>query len=398
MSGALRITRTVNIPDQVRLARFARAPELGPRILFFSGGSAAGPLSRRLVSYTHNSIHLITPFDSGGSSAVLRRAFHMPAVGDLRNRMMSLADQSVTGNPQIVTLFAHRYPKDLEPARLNKLLQSMIKGHHPLVAAVRDPMRKIIRTHLGFLAQAMPPSLDLAGASVGNLVLVGGYLNNDRHLDPVIFLFSKLAEVRGVVRPVVNQDLHLAAELADGTLLIGQHKLTGKETAPINSPVKRLLLSRHKTKLTPTQPGIRAKMHKYIGQAELICFPVGSFFSSLLASLLPKGVGRAVAENDCPKVFIPNTGEDPELLGQGIMDQVRLLLEHLRRSAGEDLPPRSLLNFLLVDTRRGGYPGRLDEAELKRLGVTLIDTKLVSRHSRPLLDPELLAQALLSLL
>ena len=259
-------------------------------------------------------------------------------------------------------------------------------------------MRKIIRTHLGFLAQAMPASLDLAGASVGNLVLVGGYLNNDRHLDPVIFLFSKLAEVRGVVRPVINRDLHLAAELADGSLIIGQHKLTGKETAPLAVPIKRLLLSRHKTRLTPAQPGIRAKMHKYIGQAELICYPMGSFFSSLLASLLPKGVGRAVADNDCPKVFVPNTGEDPELLGHGIMDQVRLLIEYLRLSAGEKRPVPSLLNFMLVDTRRGGYPGRLEEDELKRLGVTLIDAKLVSRHSRPLLDPELLAQALLSLL
>jgi CofD-related protein of GAK system len=397
LSTGLRISRAVHIPDPVRLARFARVPELGPRILFFSGGSAAGPLSRRLVNYTHNSIHLITPFDSGGSSAVLRRAFRMPAVGDLRNRMMSLADQSVTGNPQIVNLFAHRFPRDLSQKRLRELLESMIKGHHPLVAAVRDPMRKIVRTHLGFLAQAMPESLDLAGASVGNLVLVGGYLNNGRHLDPVIFLFSKLAEVRGVVRPVVNQDLHLAAELVDGTLLIGQHRLTGKETAPISSPVKTLSLSRHKTRLTPVQPGIRSKIHKYIGQAELICYPMGSFFSSLLATILPKGVGRAVAANDCPKVLVPNTGEDPELLGQEIMDQVHLLLTYLRRSAGGDLPAKSLLNFLLLDTRRGGYPGRLDKAGLKRLGVEVIDTKLVSRHSRPLLDPELLAQALLSL-
>ena len=78
MSDHLTITRTVQLPDKIRLARFARAPELGPKVLFFSGGSALNPLSRRLINYTHNSIHLITPFDSGGSSAVLRKAFGMP--------------------------------------------------------------------------------------------------------------------------------------------------------------------------------------------------------------------------------------------------------------------------------------------------------------------------------
>jgi CofD-related protein of GAK system len=393
----LRITRNAQIPDPVRLARFARAPELGPRILFFSGGSALASLSRRLVEYTHNSTHLITPFDSGGSSAVLRRAFRMPAVGDLRNRMMSLTDRSVTGNPQIVSLFAYRFPKDQSQDKLKALLASMREGHHPLVAAIRDPMRKIIRTHLGFVEQAMPASLDLRGASVGNLVLVGGYLNNGRHLDPVIFLFSKLAEVRGLVRPVINQDLHLTAELADGRLVIGQHKLTGKEAPPPGVPIKHLSLSRHRTKLTPVQPGIRDKIHKIIGQAELICYPMGSFFSSLLATLLPVGVGRAVGENDCPKVFVPNTGDDPELLGHDLKDQVRLLLDYIRRSAGKDLPTASLLNFVMVDSQRGEYPGLAGVAEIKELGVEVIDTRLISRRSRPLVDPELLTQALLSL-
>ena len=32
-------------------------------------------LSMALPNYTHNSIHLVTPFDSGGSSAKLRQAF-----------------------------------------------------------------------------------------------------------------------------------------------------------------------------------------------------------------------------------------------------------------------------------------------------------------------------------
>ncbi|MFW5958104.1 MAG: GAK system CofD-like protein, partial [Desulfosalsimonas sp.] len=73
------INRTARLPDPVRLARYEKLPDLGPRLLFFSGGTALRELSAQLIGYTHNSIHIITPFDSGGSSAELRRVFHMPA-------------------------------------------------------------------------------------------------------------------------------------------------------------------------------------------------------------------------------------------------------------------------------------------------------------------------------
>ncbi len=70
-------------------AEYESNPDAGPKLLFFSGGTALNGLSQVLKRYTHNSIHLVTPFDSGGSSAVLREAFDMPAVGDLRSRMMA---------------------------------------------------------------------------------------------------------------------------------------------------------------------------------------------------------------------------------------------------------------------------------------------------------------------
>ena len=85
------------IPDSRRVERCLRLPEFGPRLFFFSGGSALKETSQVLKRYTHNSIHLSTPFDSGGSSAVLREAFHILGVGDIRNRMMALADESALG-------------------------------------------------------------------------------------------------------------------------------------------------------------------------------------------------------------------------------------------------------------------------------------------------------------
>ena len=61
--------------DQTRLKQVrTRLRARAPRILFFSGGTALRETSRKLVRHTRNSIHLVTPFDSGGSSAVIRQA------------------------------------------------------------------------------------------------------------------------------------------------------------------------------------------------------------------------------------------------------------------------------------------------------------------------------------
>lgn len=397
MAPRITISHTATIPDPIKLTRYLRAPELGPKVLFFSGGTALKALSRRIIDYTHNSIHLITPFDSGGSSAKLRQAFGMPAVGDLRNRLMALADRSIKGTPETYDLFAHRLPTQASLDELRARLESMLDGDDELVRRVPDPMRKIIRAHLRFFAERMPVDFDLRGASIGNLILTGGYFNYDRHMAPVIFLFSKLVEARGQVRPVVNNDLHLVAELADGTTLVGQHLITGKEARPIASPVKRVYLSGRIENPEPLDVDIPDKTSSLIGKAELICYPMGSFYTSLVANLLPRGVGQAVADNRCPKVYIPNLGHDPEQFGMTLLDQVRTLLAYLERGCLTAPPRESLLNFLLLDTKSGDYGPTSDLEEIRRFDVEIIDAPLITERSTPYLDEELVLQHLLSL-
>jgi CofD-related protein of GAK system len=387
----------VEIPDRVRLSRHLKAPELGPRILFFSGGTALTAASRVLKRYTHNSIHLVTPFDSGGSSAILRQAFSMPSIGDLRSRLVALADENVTGHPDVYRLFTYRFPGEQAAGDLLARLDLMIRGKEPLVAAISNPMRRLIRNQLGYFREAMPGDFDLQGASIGNLILAGGYLNNHKHLDPIIFLFSKLVNVLGTVRAVVNDDLHLAADLEDGSCVPGQQRLTGKEVAPLESPVSRLFLSRRRDKPVPATAEMRKKNRRLIQQAELICYPPGSFYTSLIANLLPTGVGSAIAGTDCPKVYIPNLGQDPEQLGMTLDGSVQTLLDYQCADIGDKCSSRKLLNFVLVDSKRGKYPSSLSTPAMQELGIRIIDTRLISRKSAPYYDAELLVSALLSL-
>ncbi|TIH13225.1 GAK system CofD-like protein [Marinifilum sp. JC120] len=392
----IKIEREVRVPDPMKLERYRRTPDLGPRILFFSGGTALKKTSSVLTQYTHNSIHVITPFDSGGSSAVIRNQFKMLAVGDIRNRLMALADQSVLGNPEIYKLFSYRLPKDADESELLAEFEEMMECRHPLVRDIPAPMRKIIRNHFIKFADIMD-DFNLRGASIGNIILTAGYISNRRHIDPVLYIFSKLVEVRGIVRATVNLDIHLAAELEDGTFVVGQHRLTGKEASPIGSGIKKLWLAEKLGDSTPCTVQIPNKMKKLINSAELICYPLGSFYSSVVANLLPKGIGNAISDSRCPKVFTPNTGTDPELKGHSLTDQINKLICYLRKDDPDNIAISDVLNFVLVDSVNGIYPGGVDKKEINKLGIQVIDCELVSDESTPYLDPELLSQALLSL-
>ena len=393
----IHVKSTKQIPDLLRLERYRKFPELGPHVLFFSGGTALNIVSQALKSYTYNSIHMVTPFDSGGSSAVLRKAFAMPSIGDLRSRLMALADETFTGHPEVYALFTHRFKKDADISELQAQLDAMCAGKGDLIRAVPNPMRRLVRTQLGYFCEAMPASFDLRGASIGNLILAGGYLNNHQHLDPIIFLFSKLVGVRGTVKAIVSDNLHLVADLQDGSRIIGQHRLTGKEQAPLTSPVNQLFLTADTGRLLPARAKLGQSSRNLITSAELICYPPGSFYTSLIANLLPDGVNEAIASNNCPKVYIPNLGQDPEQIGMTMDSSIQTLLRYLRKNAGSEYKTAQLLNFVLFDSRYESDLGSVSAELLGELGVQLIDTELVSTPGATFYDPELLVSALLSL-
>ena len=125
---------------------------------------------------------------------------------------------------------------------------------------------------------------------------------------------------------------------------------------------------------------------------------MGSFFSSVLANLLAEGTGHIIADLSCPKVFIPNTGTDRELLGQSLTDQLGMLIDTLRKDA-QGARARDLVSHVLIDTKNGQYAGDLPALRLwaENLGVELLDCDIVEAHGCAH-DPHRTAHALLRLL
>lgn len=328
-------------------------------IVFFSGGTGMRLVARELAKREIYSGHIITTFDSGGSSRQLRLAFGMPAVGDLRNRLAALASpacDSIAGflNCRLSAM----------SARPGMAFEKLAE------AAPQMPAQAVveIRSDLACFMDAVPQAFDARGASIGNLALTGAYLRLGRRLAPAIGRYAKLLCVYGDVAPVADAERELGALLENGQTVVGQHLFKS-----LPSPVQNLYLAR--------ADGIAAgaaldpDAARAISEACLICFPMGSFYSSILANVLPCGVGRAIAGSSAPKVFIPNTGCDPELFDLDLPGQAAEILSYLRRDAPE-ASQETLLNAVLVDPVNGRYPGGYGDAvraSLENLGLKVCE-------------------------
>ncbi len=455
-NGVVTISREIRIPDSIRINRSLRLPEFGPKILFFSGGTAIRDLSACLINYTHNSIHLITPFDSGGSSAEIRRGFDMLSVGDIRNRLLALSDKNestMSNNPQIIELFSHRLTKTGDSDASEEEFISILGGKHPLIRAVELPMRSILQNHLRWFAERMPADFDLRGASIGNLIITGCFLEHNRDIVTAIFMIAKFLGVKGFCRPLTAANLHIRALYDDGREVVGQHRMniksnstfsaqhTDEEKASISSRkivridlVKDLQRSSDIGRQQSQTCDIDILSSDLVSSsADLICFPMGSFFASILVNLLPRGVGRAISERRCPKVYIPNTGYDPEMAGRTLAECVKLIIQMVRedpyhayhqtqRRGKEDgsdqnqseqlVPVKNILNFVLIDSANCEYCVPIDKKEIEKLGVSVIDIPLIEDestdgdsntaedilcHKSKILNPKKVAEVLISL-
>lgn len=388
----LSVSRRLTVPDTVRIHRYQTQPEMAPSILFFSGGSALNKVARVLKAYTHQSIHLVTPFDSGGSSAKLREAFSIPAVGDLRSRIMALADETVLGQPDVFQLFSYRLPQSDNPKQLESELLALSEGTHRLMQPLLPPMKTLITTQLARIHKRLPEDFDLRGASVGNLIIAGGCLAHQRLLDPIIFLFSRLVKTLGQVTTIVDESYHLGVRLISGEVVLGQHLITGKEYTQLNQPIAEIWLNNGLESYSPAQVALPSDRRHSIEYADIICYPPGSFFTSLVANLLVNGVSDAIRTNPNPKIYLPNLGSDPEQLGWSLMARVRYLLLLLLGEPEQNIET-PVLNWLLMDV---DYDyGEVDVDQLTRWGVSVIKVPLIKEKSH-YYSEHLVVEALLS--
>ena len=376
---------TVSQHTQINMP--APMPETGPVLTFFTGGSAMKQTSRALKQWTHRSQHIVSPFDSGGSSAQLRKAFNMPAIGDLRSRLLALTDETFDGQSAAYQLLNYRLPKKAQQASLQQELDAMIMAAHPLVRALPAHWQTPICHDLHVFNTRKPSDFDLKGASIGNLVLAGSYLEHQGSIGDVLTHVKSMVHLLGDVELASYEVMDLVARLDDGTQVVGQHRMTGKEHAPLSHKIEQIYLAKrgHAASCQASAEALEA-----IRTSELICYAPGSFYSSLIASLLPEGICDQIAVTQCPKVFVPSTGYDPEAPNLSLYDRTLILMRYLSSA-----PTSEALNCVLFDPRHSPLTPKESE-HLQQLGVRLVAKELtIGGHTT--YHPERLANALIQL-
>ena len=244
-----------------------------------------------------------------------------------------------------------------------------------------------------WFASRMPSDFDLRGASVGNLIITGCFLEHNRDIVTAIYLIWTLLGAKGSVRPLTGSNLHIRTYYHDGTIELGQHKM-GKSRIGTKSKIIKMDLVKHLSPPTlnhqePLYCNIDDVSADLISSADLITFPMGSFFSSVLVNLLPQGVGQAITKRDCPKVYIPNTGDDPEMYGYTLYECASLIIDMVRNDAG-DAPISQILQYILIDTRNCHYCVPIDTKKIADLGIAIIDVQLVDDDNIIQVEPLLL--------
>jgi uncharacterized cofD-like protein len=185
---------------------------------------------------------LVTPYDSGGSSVKLRDRFGILPPGDIFRCILALA-----------------------PEEDQTMLRKMFK-------------RRLADNH-----------------TPGNIFLFGAqaiYSDYQKAINELCKTFSS----NGHVYPISLEKSNLCAELDDGTYArqeteIDQAIRNGRDIA-------RLFLD----------PAVDAHKLaiKAIHEADLICLGPGSFYTSVLASLLARGIKDAIQAAKAPIIFIMN--------------------------------------------------------------------------------------------
>ena len=256
---------------------------------------------------------VVTVSDDGGSTGILRDAFSMPAMGDLRNSITSLAScKSV-----LASVCQHRF----------------------------------------YGANG------LDGHSVGNLIFAALYEMNGS-FSAAVRQACELLEVDGIVLPATETPVHLWALHEDGTISEGESNIP-KSASRID-----------RVGLTPADPQPAPGVLKALLDADAIVLGPGSLYTSVVPNLLVDGIADAIAVSRAVKIYVCNLmTQAGETTGYSAADHLRALQSYLPAGAidvcvvntetiGNGLAQRyssSGSNFVLFDSEA--------EQEIRRAGV-----------------------------
>src|SRR6185436_899981 len=236
------------------------------RILSIGGGTGLSTLLRGLKSGPGDISVIVTVTDDGGSSGRLREELNVMPPGDIRNCMIALSEDEHL----MSRLFRYRFNS---------------RG-------------------------------ELHGHSFGNLFLTA-LANVTGDFAEAVRLTSEVLAINGVIYPSTNSQVSLRGQLADGTWIEGETRITtsGKR-------IQRVCLEPADAR--PLDGALEA-----IENADIITLGPGSLFTSLIPNMLVKEIPEAIRRSNAVKVYVQNIMTQPgETDGMNVVNHVNALMNH----------------------------------------------------------------------
>ena len=301
------------------------------KIVVIGGGHGQSAICRGIKNIPDVEISaIVTVADDGGSTGRLRRMFHIPAMGDIRNVMIALAESETL----MTDIMNYRFD---------------------------DPDGS---------------ETDISGHNLGNLILTALTQQTGSFMEAVTKI-QKVLNVKGKIIPATSQVITLLAEMEDGVVVKGEANIPTRANR-----IARVFYDQH---VEAEPEAIEA-----IRQADLIIYGIGSVYTSILPNVIIPEIQEELMKAKAKKVYFCNAMTQPgETDGYCLEDHVAALKSHgvpvdAVITSTEVIPEDVLLN----NYREGSTPvyirdGRHDYDILRRSLLVFKDGLI--RH-----DPKLI--------
>lgn len=286
------------------------------------GGSGSRDITMALCRAGFDVTRVVPAWDSGGSSKALRETLGILALGDIRQALMTLAHGEQRAG-SVVRFFNARLSESASAEDLRSEFGFYAGGAHPLLATMEPGIRGAVLNYLRVFQARIGDDFDFRRGSIGNFVLAGAYFAHGRDINTAIFVFRKLCGIDGNVWPSCTDDtVQMRAELRDGSVVVGQDRITALEPMQACTGIACVHLGRgggHEA------PAANPAVLEAIGTADAVVFGPGSFFTSTLGHLCVDGIARAIAAlpRSVPRVLVGNILECPETTGRTLAELVQ---------------------------------------------------------------------------
>lgn len=294
----------------------------GPKIVAVGGGTGLSMLLKGIKKITNNITAVVTVGDDGGSSGRLREEMGVLPPGDIRNCIAALADDE----DLVTTLFQYRFKSG-----------EGLEGH-----------------------------------SFGNLFITA-LCAITGNMVSAIQASSNVLSIRGRVLPSTLDDMRLAAEFEDGTIVHGE-----SEIPEAHKKIKKLFIE-------PESCRALESVIAAIKDADLIILGPGSLYTSVIPNLLIKEISEEITKASAKKIYVCNIMTQPgESDDYSVSDHLNALYKH----AGSDkLVDAVLVNNSLPENMSekyaecGQFPVELDK---KNINVDIVEKKLIEENKNGL--------------